>query len=63
MTAIGPGLVMTTAVVTETPALVAAAQPAALPSQAATDACNQRAAAQSSQRSNTKEIVMARSAP
>ena len=41
-----------------TPAPAAAPQPAALPSQAAIDACNQHAAAQSSQRSNTKEIVI-----
>jgi len=36
----------------------AAPQPAAPPSQAAIDACNQHAAAASSQRSNTKEIVI-----
>jgi uncharacterized protein YcfJ len=40
------------------PAPVAAAQPASLPSQATIDACNQQAAAQSRQRSNTKEIVI-----
>jgi hypothetical protein len=94
MTAIGLGLVVSTAVVTgvvvanwwgrdverkaETPSVTApsastqsastqkvnpgapvgAAQPASLPSQATIDACNQQAAAQSSQRSNTKEIVI-----
>ena len=41
-----------------TPAPAAAPQPAALPSQATIDACNQHAAAASSQRSNTKEIVI-----
>ncbi len=40
------------------PAPVAPAQPASLPSQATIDACNQQAAAQSSQRSKTKEIVI-----
>jgi hypothetical protein len=37
---------------------VATAQPPSLPSQATIDACNQQAAAQSSQRSKTKEIVI-----
>ena len=41
-----------------TPVPDAAPQPAALPSQAAIDACNQHAAASSSPRSNTKEIVI-----
>jgi hypothetical protein len=41
-----------------TPAPAAAPQPAARPSQATIDACNQRAAAETSQRSNTKEIVI-----
>jgi uncharacterized membrane protein YraQ (UPF0718 family) len=41
-----------------TPAPAAAPQPASLPSQATIDACNQHAAAQSSQRSNTKEVVI-----
>jgi len=36
----------------------AAPQPAALPSQATIDACNQHAAASSSPRSNTKEVVI-----
>jgi hypothetical protein len=41
-----------------TPAPAAAPQPAALPSQATIAACNQHAAAQSSQRSHTKEVVI-----
>jgi|SRR5690242_20560226 uncharacterized membrane protein YraQ (UPF0718 family) len=36
----------------------AAPRPSALPSQSAIDACNQHAAATSSQRSNTKELVI-----
>jgi len=73
MTAIGVVLTVVVAVVTgvvlanwsghdvkpkaEAPS-VAAPQPSALPSQATIDACNQHAAAQSSQRSNTREIVI-----
>jgi hypothetical protein len=41
-----------------TPAPVAAAKPATLPTQVAIDDCNRQAAAQSSQRSKTKEIVI-----
>jgi hypothetical protein len=40
------------------PAPVVVAQPASPPSQSAIDSCNQHAAAQSSPRSNTKEIVI-----
>ena len=43
---------------THAPAPVAVAQPPSLPTQATIDTCNQQAAAQSSQRSNTKEIVI-----